>query len=65
MVFPGEDIKRLSETATLYMLQSMYPAFREKLAGLGQEKPLQEGRGEISEEEKGEARERNSLYYRE
>lgn len=56
VVFPGEEIKRLSETATLYMLQSMYPAFREKLAGLGQEKPLQEGRGEISEEEAGKAR---------
>jgi len=56
VVFPGEEIKRLSETATLYMLQSMYPAFREKLAGVGQEKPLQEGRGEISEEEAGTAR---------
>lgn len=66
MVFPGEDIKRLSETSTLYMLQSMYPVFREKLAGLEQEKKAAAGReGGISEEEKGEARERNSPYYRE
>jgi len=56
VVFPGEEIKRLSETATLYMMQSSNPAFREKLAGPGQEKPLQEGRGEISEEEAKKAR---------
>jgi hypothetical protein len=39
----GKDIKRLSETATLYMLQSMYPVFREKLAGLEQKKKAAAG----------------------
>ncbi|OPY40218.1 MAG: hypothetical protein A4E41_01482 [Methanoregulaceae archaeon PtaU1.Bin066] len=58
----GKDIKRLSETATLYMLQSMYPVFREKLAGLEQEKKAAAGReGGFPKKRKG--RPRNVILY--
>jgi len=56
VVFSGEEIMKHSRTATLHMLYAMYPVFKEKMAGLGQELPPQEKRREISEEEVREAR---------
>ncbi|OPX69930.1 MAG: hypothetical protein A4E37_00219 [Methanoregulaceae archaeon PtaB.Bin056] len=56
VVFSSDEIMKHSKTATLHMLYAMYPVFKEKMAGLGQELPPQERGREISEEEVREAR---------
>jgi len=58
IVFSAGDIKEYSKTATLHMMQSVLPIFREKMAELGHElpPPQEEKRQEISKEEAKKAR---------
>lgn len=57
IVFSADDIEEYSKTATLHMMQSVLPIFKEKMAELGHELPTpQDERKEISEEEAGKAR---------